>query len=121
VEIHRLPHFLLVPRAHGEVHVLAGDVVGAVPHVPDLLVSLAFRGLAVCSLERGHQGPLLVARVRRVLVVIEVGEVVLLVVVDLVGHPGVDRVEDLRVRRSRFSFATMLCMFVIISHHARIG
>jgi hypothetical protein len=83
---------------------LADDVVGALPHVPGLLVSLVLRGhelmqssVAAGSLERGHQGPLLVGGVRRVLVVVEIGEVIV-IIVDLVGHLAIGRVEDLRVR-----------------------
>jgi hypothetical protein len=116
VESYRLSRLHLVPHALGahrhlghEVHVLVSDLVAALPHAPHLLMRLALHGhellhnsVATGNLERGHHGPLLVGGVRRILVVVEVGEVLRPVVVDLVEHLGVGRVEDLRVRRPRY-------------------
>jgi hypothetical protein len=61
--------------------------------------------VATSRLEHGHEGPLLTGGVRGILIVVEVGEVVRLIVINLVehlgaGHPawGPVRVEDVRVR-----------------------
>jgi hypothetical protein len=83
-------------RAHGghrhpahQVHVLAG---------PHLAVSLPLCGhellpssIAAGTLKRGHESPLLLGDVRGIIIVIEVGEVILIIVVDLVEHLGVAR------------------------------